>query len=81
MSTFRTNYSHFLQKIVGKVDKPKEISVAISLNVSLLPETGFLQDGVSMLPVRAVANAAGGKVEWIAVWRGIFYFLGQLCEA
>ncbi|NRS51763.1 N-acetylmuramoyl-L-alanine amidase [Brevibacillus sp. HB2.2] len=65
MGTFRTNYSQFLQKAVGKVDEPKQIPVAISLNGTLLAVTGFLQDGVSMLPVRAVANAAGGKVEWI----------------
>ncbi|MED2894997.1 N-acetylmuramoyl-L-alanine amidase [Brevibacillus porteri] len=65
MGTFRTNYSQFLQKAVSKVDKPKQVPVAISLNGSLLSVTGFLQDGVSMLPVRAVANAAGGKVEWI----------------
>ncbi|TQK41983.1 copper amine oxidase-like protein [Brevibacillus sp. AG162] len=65
MGTFRTNYSQFLQKAVGKVDKPKQVPVAIKLNGALLSATGFLQDGVSMLPVRAVANAAGGKVEWI----------------
>ncbi|AWX56862.1 N-acetylmuramoyl-L-alanine amidase [Brevibacillus brevis] len=65
MGTFRTNYSQFLQKAVGKVDKPKQVPVAIKLNRQLLAVTGFLQEGVSMLPVRAVANAAGGKVEWI----------------
>ena len=52
-------------KQVGIVDKPKQIPVAIKLNEVLLAVTGFLQEGVSMLPVRAVANAAGGKVEWI----------------
>ncbi|WP_244297276.1 copper amine oxidase N-terminal domain-containing protein [Brevibacillus antibioticus] len=65
MDTFRTNYSQFLQRAVGKVDKPKRIPVAISLNGTLLASTGFLQEGISMLPVRAVANADGGKVEWI----------------
>ncbi|RAT94517.1 N-acetylmuramoyl-L-alanine amidase [Brevibacillus sp. Leaf182] len=65
MGTFRINYSQFLQKAVGKVDKPKQIPVAIKLNETLLAVTGFLQEGVSMLPVRAVANAASGKVEWI----------------
>ncbi|MED1799547.1 stalk domain-containing protein, partial [Brevibacillus porteri] len=54
-----------MQKAVGIVDKPKQIPVAIKLNEALLAVTGFLQDGVSMLPVRSVANAAGGKVEWI----------------
>ncbi|WP_255413026.1 N-acetylmuramoyl-L-alanine amidase [Brevibacillus sp. Leaf182] len=65
MGTFRTNYSQFLQKTVGKVDKPKQIPVAIRLNGELLAVTGFLQEGVSMLPERPVSNAAGGKVEWI----------------
>ncbi|MBG9942857.1 N-acetylmuramoyl-L-alanine amidase [Brevibacillus formosus] len=65
MGTFRTNYSQFLQKSVVKVDKPKQVPVAIKLNEVLLPVAGFLQEGLSMLPVRAVANAAGGKVEWI----------------
>jgi N-acetylmuramoyl-L-alanine amidase len=71
MGTFRTNYSQFLQKSLGKVDKPKQVPVAISLNDSLLSVTGFLQEGISMLPVRAVANAAGGKVEWIAATQDV----------
>ncbi|MDC0760638.1 N-acetylmuramoyl-L-alanine amidase [Brevibacillus sp. AG] len=71
MGTFRTNYSQFLQKTLGKVDKPKQVPVAISLNDSLLSVTGFLQEGISMLPVRAVANAAGGKVEWIAATQDV----------
>ncbi|ASJ54395.1 N-acetylmuramoyl-L-alanine amidase [Brevibacillus formosus] len=71
MGTFRTNYSQFLQKAVGKVDKRKQVPVAIKLNEVLLPVTGFLQDGVSMLPVRAVANVAGGKVEWVAATRDV----------
>ncbi|ATF11639.1 N-acetylmuramoyl-L-alanine amidase [Brevibacillus brevis X23] len=65
MGKFRSDYSQYLQKPVDKVDKPQHVPVAISLNGSLLSVTGFLQDGVSLLPVRAVANAAGGKVEWI----------------
>ncbi|RAT99236.1 N-acetylmuramoyl-L-alanine amidase [Brevibacillus sp. Leaf182] len=71
MGTFRTNYSQFLQKAVGKVDKPKQIPVAIKLNDELLAVTGFLQEGVSMLPVRAVANAAGGKVDWITATQDV----------
>ncbi|TQK54299.1 copper amine oxidase-like protein [Brevibacillus sp. AG162] len=65
MGKFRSDYSQYLQKPVDKADKPQQVPVAISLNGSLLAVTGFLQDGVSMLPVRAVANTAGGKVEWI----------------
>ncbi|WJQ81599.1 N-acetylmuramoyl-L-alanine amidase [Brevibacillus brevis] len=58
-------------KQVGIVDKPKQIPVAIKLNEVLLAVTGFLQDGVSMLPVRTIANAAGGKVEWIEVTQDV----------
>ncbi|MFA4132603.1 MULTISPECIES: N-acetylmuramoyl-L-alanine amidase [unclassified Brevibacillus] len=65
MGKFRSDYSQYLQKPVDKPDKPQQVPVAISLNGSLLSVAGFLQEGVSMLPVRAVANAAGGKVEWI----------------
>jgi N-acetylmuramoyl-L-alanine amidase len=43
--------------------KPK---VAIEINGSRLPVQGYLRDGVSWLPIRAVAEAAGGKVEWCA---------------
>ncbi|WP_236841140.1 stalk domain-containing protein [Brevibacillus formosus] len=71
MDKFRSDYSQYLQMAVGKVDKPKQVPVAISLNGSLLSMTGFLQEGVSMLPVRAVANAVGGKVEWIAATQDV----------
>ncbi|WJQ82704.1 hypothetical protein [Brevibacillus brevis] len=40
MGRFRTNYSQFLQKAVGKVDKPQQVPVAISLNSTLLSVTG-----------------------------------------
>ncbi|GED61525.1 stalk domain-containing protein [Brevibacillus formosus] len=65
MGKFRSDYSQYLQKPVDKADKPQQVPVAICLKGSLVQVTGFLQDGVSMLPVRAVANAPGGKVEWI----------------
>ncbi|WP_238352034.1 N-acetylmuramoyl-L-alanine amidase [Brevibacillus brevis] len=65
MIKFRSDYSQFLQKAVDKVKTPIQVPVAISMNGSMLSVSGFLQEGVSMLPVRAVANAAGGKVEWI----------------
>ncbi|WP_141385480.1 copper amine oxidase N-terminal domain-containing protein, partial [Brevibacillus brevis] len=68
---FRSDYSQYLQKPVEKRDKPQQVPVAISLNGSLLSVTGFLKDGVSMLPVRAVANVAGGKVEWIAATQDV----------
>ncbi|WP_254551066.1 hypothetical protein [Brevibacillus sp. MS2.2] len=61
MGKFRSDYSQYLLKPVDKRVKPQQVPVAISLNGSLLSVTGFLQDGVSLLPVRAVTNAVGGK--------------------
>jgi N-acetylmuramoyl-L-alanine amidase len=40
--------------------------VSIEINGCRLPIQGYLKDGVSWLPVRAVAEAVGGKVEWCA---------------
>jgi N-acetylmuramoyl-L-alanine amidase len=40
--------------------------VSIEINGSRLPVQGYLKDGVSWLPIRAVAEAAGAKVEWCA---------------
>ncbi|WP_309479204.1 N-acetylmuramoyl-L-alanine amidase [Brevibacillus agri] len=40
--------------------------VSIEINGTRLAVTGYLRDGVSWLPVRAVAEAVGGKVEWHA---------------
>ncbi|MGG0885910.1 N-acetylmuramoyl-L-alanine amidase [Brevibacillus parabrevis] len=47
-----------VQKVVDKV--------SIEINGKLLAVTGYLQDGVSWLPIRAVAEAVGGKVGWCA---------------
>ncbi|QRG68616.1 N-acetylmuramoyl-L-alanine amidase [Brevibacillus choshinensis] len=49
------------QKIQTNVDK-----VSIEINGVHLPSQGYLKDGVSHLPIRAVAEAVGGKVEWCA---------------
>ncbi|WP_024985063.1 N-acetylmuramoyl-L-alanine amidase [Brevibacillus borstelensis] len=38
--------------------------VSIEINGKRLSVQGYLRDGVSWLPVRAVAEAIGGKVEW-----------------
>jgi N-acetylmuramoyl-L-alanine amidase len=46
------------QKIVDKV--------SIEINGSRLPVQGYLKDGVSWLPIRAVSEAVGAKVEWCA---------------
>ncbi|MBR8659551.1 N-acetylmuramoyl-L-alanine amidase [Brevibacillus aydinogluensis] len=40
--------------------------VSIEINDSRLPVQGYLRDGVSWLPIRSVAEAVGGKVEWCA---------------
>lgn len=44
------------------------VSVEISLR---LPVQGYLRDGVSWLPIRAVAEAVGGKVEWCATTKQV----------
>ncbi|WP_230077377.1 N-acetylmuramoyl-L-alanine amidase [Brevibacillus sedimenti] len=50
--------------------KPVE-KVSIELNGSLLPVQGYLRDGVSWLPIRAVAEAVGATVEWNATTRQV----------
>nr|WP_285854640.1 glucosaminidase domain-containing protein [Brevibacillus borstelensis] len=52
------------------VDKPVD-KVSIEINGKRLAVTGYLKDGVSWLPVRAVAEAVGGKVEWFAETRQV----------
>jgi hypothetical protein len=49
------------QKNQTDVDK-----VSIEINRVHLPAQGYLMDGVSHLPIRAVAEAVGGKIEWCA---------------
>ena len=45
--------------------------VTVEINGTRLAATGYLEDGVSWLPIRAVAEAAGGKVEWCAVTKQV----------
>lgn len=45
--------------------------VSIEINGKRLAASGYLKDGVSWLPVRAVAEAVGGKVEWCAATRQV----------
>jgi N-acetylmuramoyl-L-alanine amidase len=40
--------------------------VSIEIDGCRLPVQGYLRDGVSWLPIRAVAEAVSGKVEWCA---------------
>jgi len=73
MDWFRSGYAIFLNTVANPVEKsaPQPVSVGIELNDMRLPAPGFLQEGVSMLPVRVVATAAGGKVEWDAASRQV----------
>lgn len=52
------------------VDNPVD-KVSVEINGKRLAVTGYLKDGVSWLPVRAVAEAVGGKVEWCAATRQV----------
>ncbi|MDR4997910.1 N-acetylmuramoyl-L-alanine amidase [Brevibacillus parabrevis] len=45
--------------------------VLVEINGTRLAATGYLKDGVSWLPIRAVAEVAGGKVEWCAVTKQV----------
>ncbi|MFF0825999.1 stalk domain-containing protein [Brevibacillus sp. NPDC003359] len=45
--------------------------VSIIINGEVLPVHGYLNNGVSTLPVRAVAEAARGKVEWNAATQDV----------
>jgi N-acetylmuramoyl-L-alanine amidase len=45
--------------------------VSIEINGKRLSVQGYLRDGVSWLPVRAVAEAVGGKVEWCATTKQV----------
>jgi len=42
----------------------KEDTCGVQLNGTLLPVTGILQNGVSFIPIRAVAEAVGGTVDY-----------------
>jgi N-acetylmuramoyl-L-alanine amidase len=46
--------------------QPAQKPVDIEINGKRLSVQGYLRDGVSWLPIRAVAEAVGGKVEWCA---------------
>ncbi|MFI8715450.1 copper amine oxidase N-terminal domain-containing protein, partial [Brevibacillus brevis] len=58
------------QPEVKPVDKPVD-KVSVEVNGNLLPVQGYLDNGVSTLPVRAVAEAVGGKVEWIGATQDV----------
>jgi len=51
-------------------EKPVD-KVSIEINGCRLPVQGYLRDGVSWLPIRAVTEAVGGKVEWCATTKQI----------
>nr|WP_217364903.1 N-acetylmuramoyl-L-alanine amidase [Brevibacillus sp. HD1.4A] len=45
--------------------------VTVEINGTRLAAAGYLKDGVSMLPIRAVAEAVSGKVEWCAATKQV----------
>ncbi|UED70710.1 N-acetylmuramoyl-L-alanine amidase [Brevibacillus sp. HD3.3A] len=45
--------------------------VTVEINGKRLAAAGYLKDGVSMLPIRAVAEAVSGKVEWCAATKQV----------
>ncbi|MFI8714716.1 stalk domain-containing protein, partial [Brevibacillus brevis] len=51
------------QPEVKPVDKPVD-KVSIEINGNVLPVQGYLKDGVSTLPVRAVSEAVGVTPGW-----------------
>lgn len=58
-----------VQKLLTPCPHPETKNVdkvSIQVNGKLLTVTGYLKDGVSTLPIRAVADAVSGKVEWCA---------------
>ncbi|KZE44162.1 N-acetylmuramoyl-L-alanine amidase [Brevibacillus parabrevis] len=45
--------------------------VSIEVNGKRLAAAGYLKDGVSWLPIRTIAEAVGGKVEWCATTKQV----------
>ena len=54
---------HYPQKEVKPVDNPVD-KVSIEINGNLLPVQGYLSNGVSTLPVRAVSESVGVTPGW-----------------
>lgn len=61
----------FYAKECAQPEKKPVDKVSIEINGKLLSVQGYLNNGVSTLPVRAVAEAVGGKVEWIAATQDV----------
>ena len=75
--TAQQSWSKFkdeVQKLITGNPQPAQNpvdKVSIEVNGKRLAAAGYLKDGVSMLPVRAVAEAVGGKVEWCAATKQV----------
>lgn len=67
---FKADVELLLRPNPQPVSKPVD-KVSVEINGKRLAVTGYLKDGVSWLPVRAVAEAVGGKVEWFAETRQV----------
>lgn len=62
---FKDDVNRLLVGNPQPAQKPVD-KVSIEINGCRLPVQGYLRDGVSWLPIRAVAETVGGKVEWCA---------------
>ncbi len=62
---FKDDVHKLLTANPQQTQKPVD-KVSVEINGCRLPVQGYLRDGVSWLPIRAVAEAVGGKVEWCA---------------
>jgi N-acetylmuramoyl-L-alanine amidase len=62
---FKEDVKKLLTANPQPAQKPVD-KVSIEINGKRLSVQGYLRDGVSWLPIRAVAEAVGGKVEWCA---------------
>lgn len=62
---FKDDVKKLLTANPQQTQKPVD-KVSIEITGCRLPVQGYLKDGVSWLPIRAVVEAVGGKVEWCA---------------
>ncbi|UED72088.1 N-acetylmuramoyl-L-alanine amidase, partial [Brevibacillus sp. HD3.3A] len=60
---FKADVEQALKPNPQPVAKPVD-KVCVEINGKRLAASGYLKDGVSMLPIRVVAEAVGGKVGW-----------------
>ncbi|MDH6351947.1 N-acetylmuramoyl-L-alanine amidase [Brevibacillus sp. 1238] len=69
-SKFKADVEQALKPNPQPAQKPVD-KVLVEINGKRLAASGYLKDGVSWLPIRAVAEAVGGKVEWCQLTKQI----------